>query len=621
MDMARNSNFTMLTIVKLLLLLLHIYDVTGHGGMIEPPMRSVAWKYGFDAPVNYDWMGLFCGGLHVFQESGGKCGLCGDPYNGPFENDKGGVYDTGIIVRHYPAGLKEIEVKVEMTAHHKGHFQFKLCPNNEHSLTQSCLDRFPLVIREAREQGDPYKYYPPKEPKLNEIHVLLPPDVTCDRCVLQWTYTAGNSVGQEADGGMCLGCGLQETFVNCADISIGGTVDKMAVAGSPSTDDSVMVLEQRADFEDITSKASGVLNDLQHDDDNTESRPVFDDTFIPRHSGNNFVPTVQNSDSRMFTPPSGNWNSVTRIPPIRSSSTGTHVVIRDNMGVARVTLPPNIHNMAAIRARESLHNMGWQSQGHYDFMQGQGQRFPNHVARFHGNVMPQLMGQFGPTISPPPSRVPSQNSNFNRFVNNDVISDSSQGRASFPGSVGEVSGNIRNQQPNLNNQAVGQQPSREFVQQMTELRRMFPNIREWRRGDGMSTSNQPVRHAPHLDTHDFTVREIAQQVPSLPSDIGPRQDNSPLTNQRINPFMNQHMQNWYPTSHFFTQEPGHRLNQVQNNSPLPRRIEVQTMAIAQHLLRKYPQLKGRVFLSHEAHLRNQYAHMTNKYARRQNWFG
>ena len=52
------------------------------------------------------------------------------------------MYDTGVIVRHYPAGLKEIEIKVELTAHHKGYFEFKLCANNEGPITQECLNRY-----------------------------------------------------------------------------------------------------------------------------------------------------------------------------------------------------------------------------------------------------------------------------------------------------------------------------------------------------------------------------------------------------------------------------------------------------------------------------------------------
>ena len=76
-----------------------------------------------------------------FVRHGGRCGFCGDPVQGPFENDKGGVYDTGVIVRHYPVGLQEIEVKIEITAYHKGFFTFKLCPNNDGPITEECLNR------------------------------------------------------------------------------------------------------------------------------------------------------------------------------------------------------------------------------------------------------------------------------------------------------------------------------------------------------------------------------------------------------------------------------------------------------------------------------------------------
>lgn len=31
----------------------------------------------------------------------GRCGVCGDPYQGPRENEAGGKYANGIIVRHY----------------------------------------------------------------------------------------------------------------------------------------------------------------------------------------------------------------------------------------------------------------------------------------------------------------------------------------------------------------------------------------------------------------------------------------------------------------------------------------------------------------------------------------
>lgn len=50
--------------------------------------------------------------------------------------------------------------------------------------------------------------------------VKLPDGLTCGRCVLRWTYTAGNNWGQCDDGSYGEGCGPQETFRSCADIAI-----------------------------------------------------------------------------------------------------------------------------------------------------------------------------------------------------------------------------------------------------------------------------------------------------------------------------------------------------------------------------------------------------------------
>lgn len=40
-------------------------------------------------------------------------------------------------------------------------------------------------------------------------------------CVLQWRYVAGNNWGICSDGKGALGCGPQEEFRACADITIG----------------------------------------------------------------------------------------------------------------------------------------------------------------------------------------------------------------------------------------------------------------------------------------------------------------------------------------------------------------------------------------------------------------
>lgn len=56
--------------------------VNGHGRLIEPPSRASAWRYGFDTPHNYNDHELFCGGFtRQWEKNGGKCGVCGDPWD------------------------------------------------------------------------------------------------------------------------------------------------------------------------------------------------------------------------------------------------------------------------------------------------------------------------------------------------------------------------------------------------------------------------------------------------------------------------------------------------------------------------------------------------------------
>lgn len=53
-----------------------------------------------------------------------------------------------------------------------------------------------------------------------EIKYLLPNGLTCSQCVLQWKYVAGNNWGMCPNGTGAVGCGPQEEFRACADVSI-----------------------------------------------------------------------------------------------------------------------------------------------------------------------------------------------------------------------------------------------------------------------------------------------------------------------------------------------------------------------------------------------------------------
>ena len=55
------------TFVAGLLLLFQVErnSVEAHAKLIEPPMRSSMWRFGYNTPINYNDNELFCGGIQV----------------------------------------------------------------------------------------------------------------------------------------------------------------------------------------------------------------------------------------------------------------------------------------------------------------------------------------------------------------------------------------------------------------------------------------------------------------------------------------------------------------------------------------------------------------------------
>ncbi|XP_034176901.2 uncharacterized protein LOC117602697 [Osmia lignaria lignaria] len=209
--------------VKLLLfacaLGISLEEINGHGMMMSPVSRSSAWREGFPVEINYNDNELFCGGFQIqMEQNGGKCGECGDNYAlpRPRPNDNGGIYGLGIIVKKYSPN-EIINVKVQLTANHRGTFRFNLCQlmNEHHVETEECFDEHPLQLAD----GSYELSVPPSKAKF-DIPIRLPANFTCEHCVLRWHYRTGNNWGECEDGSTGLGCGPQETFRNCADVSI-----------------------------------------------------------------------------------------------------------------------------------------------------------------------------------------------------------------------------------------------------------------------------------------------------------------------------------------------------------------------------------------------------------------
>ena len=114
----------------LLLLPLLLPSVSSHGRLTSPPSRASMWRYGFNTPVDYDDTQGWCGGFQrQWEVNGGRCGVCGDPWDEEVREHEapGGRYATGTLAATYTAGQR-VNISVEVTANHRGHFTFALCP-------------------------------------------------------------------------------------------------------------------------------------------------------------------------------------------------------------------------------------------------------------------------------------------------------------------------------------------------------------------------------------------------------------------------------------------------------------------------------------------------------------
>jgi len=205
-------------------IILYVQRTNGHGMLTDPPARNAMWRFGFPNPVNYNDNELYCGGFAVqWDKNGGKCGVCGDNYRDPVPrpHESGGKYGKGIIGKRYAMG-QTIDIEIDISANHWGHFELKLCPTNTNSrtATQECFDAHPLVL--ADNPRSHQFYVPLDSPKITKFNykVNLPFGLTCSQCVMQWTYYTGNTWGVCANGTEGMGCGSQEMFRNCADVQI-----------------------------------------------------------------------------------------------------------------------------------------------------------------------------------------------------------------------------------------------------------------------------------------------------------------------------------------------------------------------------------------------------------------
>ncbi|XP_015518735.1 uncharacterized protein LOC107223546 [Neodiprion lecontei] len=215
------------TVASSWLIILHLVGgIFGHGMLVDPVNRSSMWRKGYSTPINYNDNENFCGGYaKQWSENSGQCGICGDDYalKQPRPNENTGTYGNGIIVATYEQG-SWVNLTVMITANHRGYFNFNICPledGPEVIETEDCFEMYPLILDEGS-----YDYtLATSATGSYTATVKLPDSLVCEHCVLRWHWRTGNNWGLcSTDDGFgqtgSLGCGPQETFRTCSDISI-----------------------------------------------------------------------------------------------------------------------------------------------------------------------------------------------------------------------------------------------------------------------------------------------------------------------------------------------------------------------------------------------------------------
>mmetsp|Transcript_19566 Transcript_19566/g.33936 ORF Transcript_19566/g.33936 Transcript_19566/m.33936 type:complete len:423 (+) Transcript_19566:115-1383(+) len=256
----------------LAILLLSVFmlatQVRGHGYMLSPKPRNVYYNGG--SAGSGDIQSMSAGGTSVERENGH--GLCGDLASRKEFMAPNAYGPTDPQMTVYSG--EDIEIKVKITAHHWGWFEFRLCVPDDggvdrtQPITQACLNKHVLKFNRTytmnsytsnMESGvsSPADYVGPgssnyrfehskcpylpdgglrgsccrsggscSDPSENEERWVLPkpqdepfvmrfkvPEgIECERCVLQWFYETGNSPDSYPEG-----------FWNCADIQVIGS--------------------------------------------------------------------------------------------------------------------------------------------------------------------------------------------------------------------------------------------------------------------------------------------------------------------------------------------------------------------------------------------------------------
>lgn len=230
-------------ILVVLLVSMYLQDirVSGHGRLNLPASRVSAFRHGFNTPPHWSDMETHCGGAHFDKMTPSTCNICGGR-PGTRSLMAPGKYGTGTITGEYRSG-GTIKLKYQGTASHCGYYIVKLCKNNNPKkdiCTQADFDRLILKVKgpgvnrgiQFSDGANTYPYGACSGGHRDTWEVKIPNDVSCDHCILQVDWKAGNQ-------GRCISdtdcpAKRQEHFVTCSDIRIksSGTVTPTGPSGT-----------------------------------------------------------------------------------------------------------------------------------------------------------------------------------------------------------------------------------------------------------------------------------------------------------------------------------------------------------------------------------------------------
>jgi len=168
---------------------------------------------------------------------GGICGTTGNiNYNTPL-NTFGDPMPVNIQANLQQG--QEIDLSMVITAHHKGHIEYKACAIQPGEVpTQDCFDAHPLEFVEdkiynfPKDKNYPERAYIPTTGNDYTHTFKLPADLNGNLVLIQWVYVTANSClppgyhdypfppGQGPPGGSDCYSSLGEQFWNCAEVRI-----------------------------------------------------------------------------------------------------------------------------------------------------------------------------------------------------------------------------------------------------------------------------------------------------------------------------------------------------------------------------------------------------------------